>query len=350
MRCARFAIAIAAGLTFAASPAVAQSADDTAAWLSEIGVHNRGKPFTADAVRSISVFGFAGLQSEKLNAADIAKLSAMSELSDLFVNGWAFREDAIVAIAQLRNPKLRSVDLTNTPTSDTALAAFATHPTLASLNLSRTKVTAEGMRHVVKMKQLQALYLDDAAIGDEGLEILVDAPKLKILNLGEFKRVSRRGWAAIGRMRQLEVLTARGWIGEQIEELAAAPKLKSLAVGDPLFMDAGGMQLGKLKHLRNLVLRSARIGDASMPAIGSLPALETLDLDGTGVTDAGMAHLAGLPALKLLALNGTRVGDDGLLKLAKIMTLETLYMRGTRVTDDGIRKFKAMRPTAEVRR
>ncbi|MGE4012930.1 MAG: leucine-rich repeat domain-containing protein [Alphaproteobacteria bacterium] len=350
MRYVRFATGVAVGLIFAAAPAFAQSAEDAAAWLNQIGVHNRGKPFDADAVRSTNVFSFAGLYPEKLKAADIAKLSAMSELSDLFVNGWVFGEDSIVAIAQLRNPKLRSIDLTNTRTTDATLAAFANHPTLESLNLSSTKITAEGLRVVAKIENLLILSVDNTEIGDAGLEILVDAPKLKSLNLGEFKRISRRGWAAIGRMQHLEVLTAHGWIGEQIEELAAAPKLNTLLAGNPLFMDAGGMQLGKLKRLRNLVLRRAKITDASMPAIGSLPALETLDLGGTPITDAGVRHFANAKKLASLALDGTHIGDEGLLELAEIKTLKTLYVRGTRVTAEGIGRFKALLPTAEILR
>jgi len=373
MRCACFAIAVAVGLIFAAAPAFAQSAEDASAWLNDIGAKHNGKPFTADAVRTASSVSLQGVDFAKLKAADVAKLSAMPQLYSITAADPRIGDDIVIALTRLPNPRLTDFNLFRASITDAALAAMANHRTLASLGIEQTKVTAAGVKHLTTIKTLRTLRIGDTAIGDAGLEALQYMPALRSLTLQSMKGVTRKGWAALGQMQNMESLNLQfAEINEDVEAIAAAPKLQDMTLMSSKLDDIGGQHLGKFKNMRRLFVWNTKITDKSMPAIGSLAELETIYLNGTGITDeglkslanlkklrtlwldrtaitdAGMAHLTGLPALTWIRFEETKVTDAGLLKLAEIKTLTSVGVRKSAITDDGIKKFNEILPKARV--
>jgi len=339
---------IAAGLSLAAS-AFAQSAEDTAEWLNRIGAKHIGKPFTAALVESVDSLGLYGVDFSKVTPAEIGKLSAMTKLRDIAAPDPRLGDAIVVALAKLPNPSLTEIDLYRTGIGDVGVAALAARKNLIGIGLEGTRIGAAGLKQLATLPQLKMLRLGETAVDDEGLENLRAAPALTELGLQGASGITRKGWAALGRIATLESLNLRAaTIDADFAALAPATRLRHLTLTRAKIDDASGRHLGQLKALRWLFLANTRIADASMPGIASLPDLHTLQLSGTAVGDDGLKALAEARSLHTLSLDGTRITDAGLLHLAKIETLAAVSLRKTAVTDGGIEKFRALRPKVRV--
>jgi len=162
-------------------------------------------------------------------------------------------------------PDLRLLDLFNTPTGDSALAALSgTLPRLARLNLAGSLVTDGGLAHLRGLPALEILHLGWTDIGDEGLAAIAALPNLKTLVL-HGTRVTDAGMAALARSAALEALdlqeTAVSDAG--VRALAPlAPRLVRLYLGYTAITDACVDDLCRFARLRTLMLRATRVTPA----------------------------------------------------------------------------------------
>lgn len=189
-----------------------------------------------------------------------------------------------------------TVDLRASWISDGELAELAKLPTMRALDLSMTRVTDAGLRHLRAASGLEDVNLYYAElITDEGLGAARGWPRLKRLNL--------RGTKASD---------------NALEYLSATPDLEWLDLGFSQITDSGLYRLGGLSKLTTLVLGGNKLTETGLAAISGLPGLERLDLGGKQRTDSGLwsvsiseagAEVLGrMTGLKELRLAGATIG------------------------------------------
>ncbi len=142
---------------------------------------------------------------------------------------------------------------------------------LKTLDLARTKVTNDDLKHLVGLKNLRVLELDwNRGVGDAGVAHLRKLTDLETLDL-RLTKVTGKGLGAL--------------------------------VG--------------LEDLRRLDVSDTPVDDVGLKHISQLDRLEVLNIGGTKITDKGLHHLKGLKHLRGLTLNGTGITNEGLNYLAK---------------------------------
>jgi hypothetical protein len=122
-----------------------------------------------------------------------------------------------------------------------------------SINLDRTRVTDEGLRHIAGLRKLHRLNLAETRVTDAGLAHLRGLDELKLLGLR----------------------------GTQVT-------------------DAGLDHLRHLTRLQLLNLAGTRVTDAGLQKLATLKGLQELYMAQTGVTEAGLKQLqAALPDVRV---------------------------------------------------
>jgi hypothetical protein len=104
-----------------------------------------------------------------------------------------------------------SLLLNNCPITDDGLAALDGRGNVRWLEVRKTKITDEGLKHLRGM-DLEALDLSSTNIGDDGLANLgkCDFPNLKTMALEQLPKVTDLGIAHLSRFKTLEILTVAG--------------------------------------------------------------------------------------------------------------------------------------------
>ena len=263
--------------------------------------------------------------------------------------------------------KLRSLDLSHSPFSDTGMAGLAGMTHLRRLILPGTMVTDGGLKHISGLTDLEELNLSGTRITERGLENL-------------------RGMT---KMRKLDLLGAEAGDGS-MEILAEMPDLEVVSLYRTKITNAGLVQLHGLTKLTDIDLRYSRVTangleslrtalpDATIEFVGSTnvqamaagaerPAEDTneaigawvtamggkvefsgdrliaVDLSSTPVSDGQLSHLAGLSGLEKLNLAVTQVGDLGLHAIEGLVGLKELDLSLTTVSDAGLAKLAGLR-------
>jgi Leucine-rich repeat (LRR) protein len=156
---------------------------------------------------------------------------------------------------------------------DPQLAVLDGLSTVEKLELSGSKITSQGLRHLAGLTKLYMLHLDGTQVGDDGLAHLARLHGLGVLSLDN-TRVTDSGLVQLQRMPQLERLYLNG----------------------TLITDAGLAHLATLKNLKELSLVETQISDAGLTHLKGLKNLEMLKVHDTRVTQNGMNELhAALP-------------------------------------------------------
>jgi hypothetical protein len=146
------------------------------------------------------------------------------------------------------------LDLHKTHASDEDLAILPLFPGLKTLNLYGSRVEGPGLVFARRLENLQSLYLNHTAIGDDALENLRGLKNLRELGLYQ-TRVTDRGMVI----------------------------------------------LRDLPALQQLSLSGSGITDAGLALLKRAPCLSILTLFDTAATNAGIADLQNaLPRLKIL--------------------------------------------------
>ena len=214
--------------------------------------------------------------------------------------------DAIKALEQLGGSYVKRQQETlpqikfSKPLDDAGLKAAVDYlrklPPLESLDLSGSTVTADGIKELRDLNQLQSLTLQTGRDGDA-----------------------------------------------LCEAITALKSLTSLDLSDSGVTDDGLAKLASLPNLKNLTLRnSPEIHGRGFKAFIDGKTLETVDLTDSRPTAAGLRYLSQIPSLTRLNLQGTRVGDSGLMQLAGHKKLMGIDLSRTYVTDDGVLPFICM--------
>jgi nucleoside phosphorylase/predicted GTPase len=218
--------------------------------------------------------------------AQISRLSSLTELTTLDLDGHQFGDEGARALAALTT--LTSLSLSHNQIGDEGARALATLTTLTSLDLSRNQIGDEGARALTALTNLTVLNLWDNQIGDEGACVLATLTGLIVLDVDR-NRIGARGARA----------------------------------------------MAALTGLTRLDLRNNQVGDEGARAMATLAGLTHLELGGNQIGDEGARALIALTGLTYLGLAGNRIGDEGVHALLDAWcdrpgatALETLHLRG----------------------
>ncbi|MBU1076757.1 MAG: hypothetical protein KKH98_05650 [Spirochaetes bacterium] len=114
-----------------------------------------------------------------------------------------------------------------------------------------------------------------------------------------------------------------------------------------IFMDIGVgdddiRYLGKLKHLRILMLQNTNITDRGLTYLKDLTNLEELNLSKNRISGSGLVSLHAMKNLEILDLSETNVTDEGMKNLFALVSLKKLDLYDTNVTTRGLISLKKL--------
>jgi hypothetical protein len=153
-----------------------------------------------------------------------------------------------------RTGKITSFDLSGWLTlsvEDADLESLRLSPRLRKINLARSAVTDDGMRHLAALANLRELSLWRTAITNAGIAELTGLKKLESLSLSQ-TAVSDDGLRSVALMKRLRDLDLEGDVqitGAGLSYLTALPNLKVLNVANTKLT---APDLAKLKTIKSL--------------------------------------------------------------------------------------------------
>lgn len=181
---------------------------------------------------------------------------------------------------------------------------------LKSLSLAGwSNLEDHSLPHLLSLRELQTLRLDDAKITDVGLATLSKLPTLTTLSLRSCVLVGNAGLAGLVSLRNLESLDVCGCFRITDEGLESISELPSLRMLDLTYLhkitDRGVTKLGGLSLLECLSLSLClKITDGGLVGLTRLTALTTLDLSYCShITEAGLGSIKALTSLRKLNLD-----------------------------------------------
>jgi Leucine-rich repeat (LRR) protein len=225
--------------------------------------------------------------------------------------------------------------------SDTAIPRFLHLPSLLSLDLRETHVSARGLGILKSaLPKLSVLWSEPnvqmarailAAGGHVTVRLEEAGTERSVKGPNDLPNESFQ----ISRVR---------WVGSRsdLDELLSAitnPRLEglvSLDLSGSAIEDADLERLKPLLRLRELNLANTRITDAGLESLRGFTALRQLVLDGDAIRGSGLMHLRDLAELNELRLGCPGLTDLFLVELAGLKKLDRLSLAKSSVSDEGV--------------
>jgi hypothetical protein len=260
-------------------------------------------------------------------------------------------------------------------------AEFGPGGEIAAVNLRASWVTDGDLLELARMPKLRRLDLSRTRISDQGLSYLKRATALEEVNLAFAERIGDPAHATIKEWKNLRRLSLRGTVAadETAAAAAALPALESLDIADSIVGDPGLEALGLAPKLRELAMGNIRISEMGYQSLRQFTNLEVLDLSGgrhrghTTLNEQSLAAVSSLTGLRVLRLGHVKfparsmpvllalsrlerlglefspdVDDSAIPHLIAWKSLRTVDLHGTKVTAEGVAKLRAARPDCRV--
>ena len=270
-------------------------------------------------------------------AVDGAALRALEvSLTRLYLAHTAIDDAAVAGVVE-RYPALEALDVEDTAVGDPGARAIAGLGSLHAVNLAETEITDDGGAALAGLPALEIADLGGTRVGAKtvaalrGLplhEVFLDHTRVR----GEIATLAR---LAPGLVRFDVSNTAHHFSDAELAWLAGAPHLIELGVSGAKLHDPLALQLARLPALREIRVADTEITAAAIHAIAARRDLEEADLAGTPVDDASAAALLAAPELRILRLDATPI-TDAALAAAPGPRLTELYVSHTGLDDAGL--------------
>lgn len=262
-----------------------------------------------------------------------------------------FREKHMPLLGAFKHLKVLHLD-DRSEISDAGFQELKRLKELTELNLTYTRITDAGLKHVGHLHDLARLRLFGCnEITDAGLKELTGLQKLTSLDLGGCDSLTSEGLSSVALLADLETLDlgSKQITNSGLRQLVKLKKLSRLGLENcEQITDLGVLELTKIKTLRSLDLWKCRLSDVGMRKLVVLSDLEYLYLGGTRISDSGLVEVHKFNKLKVLDLSRTVVSDEGMKELSKLDGLEYLYLRETAVTDSGVKELVNLKRLKEL--
>jgi hypothetical protein len=245
--------------------------------------------------------------------------------------------DAAVEAAVARYPALEALDLEDTAVGDAGARAIGRLTGLHALNLSATQLTDDGGAALGALGTLEIADLGHTRIGTKTAFALRGLPLRELFLDHTRVRGEIAGLAALApRLVRFDVSdTPHHATDAELGWLAGAPHLVEIGVSGAKLHDPLALTLARLPQMRSLRMADTEITIATVRAIAARRDLEEVDLAGTPVDNASAAALIGSPGMRVVRLDGTPISDVALAGPAS-PTLAELYVSHTVIGDGGL--------------
>ncbi|MGA2032394.1 MAG: hypothetical protein ABSG68_09075 [Thermoguttaceae bacterium] len=164
---------------------------------------------------------------------------------------------------------------------------------------------------ITRMRELQTIDLSFSRVTDDGLRHLVGLPCLRNLALPSSKRITDAGLANLATIRKLESLSLDGTAVTSggLSNLAGLKSLHWLNLSGTDISDDG------LRHLQGLKLEllrvcQTRITNRGIQMLKDMTTLRELDVAGTDTTAAALAYLKRIKGLYVRGLDSNAQGGS----------------------------------------
>ncbi|MFO1093123.1 MAG: hypothetical protein U0992_07395 [Planctomycetaceae bacterium] len=141
-------------------------------------------------------------------------------------------ERAGASVMQDPDGTVRAVSFCSPNAGDDHLSLIAQLTSVASVNLSRSQVTADGLRRLSALPKLHTLDLSETPQCQQALAALANFPALKTLHLRHCEWLNDEALRPLEHLRSLDCLliSEADLTDAGLERLARLPQLKFLAV------------------------------------------------------------------------------------------------------------------------
>jgi hypothetical protein len=173
-------------------------------------------------------------------------------------------------LAAVQAGETDEVHLTVRPVSNADCAKIATATSLRVLLIDQpdSRITAEGLKHLASLPNLEHLRLRGPGVDDAALAEIAKLTGLRFLN------VPRASFSDAG-----------------IAHLAGHPRLELLRFGSPQVTDAGLQALREMPALTQLHLIGLSLSDAALAELARIDQLQSLYVDDIAFSDAAWEAL-----------------------------------------------------------
>lgn len=173
----------------------------------------------------------------------------------------------------------------------------------ASIDCKDKTLGDEGYRLVGKCFGLQAAAFTHCDLNDDRIQNLAGLRHLSSLTIFDTPAVTDAGLKHVARLRELQALNLeKTGVGDAgLASIAQLPDLRILDLSYTRVTDAGMPSVAALATLATLWLVDTQVTDEGLARLDGLSELKEINLTGTKVTDAGKAHLRKAhPGLRVL--------------------------------------------------
>jgi hypothetical protein len=310
-------------------------------------LHLWGKPFVGNPLRYLE--GCKGLKSlhiwhDRLGDAHLASVGKLVGLEELYVrksptNSHEFTDAGVAHLKNLKN--LREITLPGCRISGLGARHLAALPSLESIwevgytgsglntlascpNLKRLRVSikAVDMPVLSAFGRMEELNVVCKNASDEDVVRIGSLTGITHLTLFEAWGISERGWAAIGKLRNLEYLKIYGEVANSgttnrgLNHLNALTNLEVLELRmsgrQASVADDTGLDLGALTNLKTARLSGLSLREGDLVFLAGLKNLEELKLQNYGQLSGNvLGYVSGLAKLNRLEIIGITCDDEG---------------------------------------
>lgn len=212
--------------------------------------------------------------------------------------------------------------------TDAGIAHLAKQTALRKLWISEAQITAEGLKVIGGLTNLEDLEIGSDLYTDADIAHLKGLKKLHTLSLFG-KKITPAALEHVAQIPSLERFNS--WATDKpndkaLEFASKLTKLKELNCTMGTYTDKGAVHIGKMVGLEKLMIGYSEITDVTIEAISKLPNVKELVIVAAHkVTDKGVSHLAKMPALVDLGLvYSNNVGGPGIAALKDAPNLRKL--------------------------
>jgi Leucine-rich repeat (LRR) protein len=253
----------------------------------------------------------------------------------LYLAHTAVDDEAIAAVAA-RHAGLEALDVEDTAIGDAGVEAIAGLAELRALNLAGTQITDGGGARLGVLARLEILDLGNTKVAAKTVAALRGLPLHELfLDRTRIKELATLAPLAPGLVRFDASNTAHHFTDAELGWLTGATQLVELGLDGAKLHDPLALQLIKPATLREVRLADSEITLTTIRVIAARTDLEEVDLAGTLVDDASAQAILAAPHLRIARLDSTPITNAALAG-APSPVLAELYLSRTALDDRGL--------------